>query len=146
MTRFFSKVWTYKSVLDQVKRNMQTGNKPTRTSFEVEKKFGGLQNVLNQSLGPRRSQAINLKNHKLKKEQPENPLKQLLIKQRKESRAGYPIIKRILFETNFYTITLMTDLAVQNIANFCGTENTKYKKSLNFDFNRIYILCCCFYI
>ena len=58
---------------------------------------------------------INLKNHKLKKEQPENPLKELLIKQRKESRAGYPIIKRILFETNFYTITLMTDLAVQNI-------------------------------
>ena len=28
----------------------------------------------------------------------------------------------------------MTDLAVQNIANFCGTENTKYKKSLKFDF------------
>ena len=28
----------------------------------------------------------------------------------------------------------MTDIAVQNIANFCDTENTKYKKSLNFDF------------
>ena len=28
----------------------------------------------------------------------------------------------------------MTDLAVQNIANFCCTVNTKYKKSLNFDF------------
>ena len=111
---------TYKSVLDQVKRNMQTGNKPTRTSFEVEKKFGGLENVRNQSLVPRRSQAINLKNHKLKKEQPENPLKQLLIKQRKESRAGYPIIKSILFETNFYTITLMTDLValkIQNVKN-----------------------------
>ena len=146
MTRFFSKVRTYKSVLDQVKRNMQTGNRPTRTSFEVEKKFGGLENIPNHSLVPRRSKAINLKNLKLKKKQPENPLKQLLIKQRKESRAGYPIIKRILFETNFYTIILMTDLAVQNIANFCGTENTKYKKSLNFDFNRIYILCCCFYI
>ena len=23
---------------------------------------------------------------------------------------------------------------MQNIANFCGTENKKYKKSLNFDF------------
>ena len=61
-------------------------------------------------------------------------MKQLLIKQGKESWAGYPIIKWILFETNFCTITLMTDLAVQNIDNFCGTENTKYKKSLNFDF------------
>ena len=61
-------------------------------------------------------------------------MKQLLIKQRKESRAGYPIIRWILFETNFCTITLVTDLAVQNIANFCGNENTKYKKSLNFDF------------
>ena len=66
--------------------------------------------------------------------QPEEPWKQLLIKQRKESRASYLIIRWILFETNFCTITLMTDLAVQNIANFCGTENTKYKKSLNFDF------------
>ena len=28
----------------------------------------------------------------------------------------------------------MTDLAVQNIANFCGTKHTKYKKSLKFDF------------
>ena len=28
----------------------------------------------------------------------------------------------------------MRDIAVQNIANFCGTENTKYKKSLNFNF------------
>ena len=28
----------------------------------------------------------------------------------------------------------MTDLAVQNIANFCCTVNTKYKKSLNFGF------------
>ena len=28
----------------------------------------------------------------------------------------------------------MTDLAGQNIANFCCTENTKYKTSLNFDF------------
>ena len=66
--------------------------------------------------------------------QPEEPLKQLLIKQRKENRASYLIIKWILFETNFCTITLMTDIAVQNIANFCDTENTKYKKSLNFDF------------
>ena len=40
---------------------METGNKPTRTSFEVEKEFGGLENVPNQSLVPRRSQAINLK-------------------------------------------------------------------------------------
>ena len=61
-------------------------------------------------------------------------MKQFLIKQRKESRAGYPVIKWILFESNFCTITLTTDLAVLNIANFCGTENAKYKKSLNFDF------------
>ena len=44
-----SKVRIYKSVLDQVKRNMQKGNRPTRASFEVEKKFGGLENIPNQS-------------------------------------------------------------------------------------------------
>ena len=36
-----SKVWTYNSVLDEVKRNMQTGKGPTRASFVVEEKFGG---------------------------------------------------------------------------------------------------------
>ena len=44
------------------------------------------------------------------------------------------MIKLILFDANSYTIILMTDLAVQNIANFCCTENAKYKTSLNFDF------------
>ena len=58
VTRFFSKVRTYKNILDQVKRNMQTRNRQTRTSFEVERKFGGLENVPNQSLVPRRLQAL----------------------------------------------------------------------------------------
>ena len=56
------------------------------------------------------------------------------MKQREEGWTGHPIIKRISFDTNSYTITLMTDLVVQNIADFCCTENTKYKTSLNFDF------------
>ena len=47
-----SKVRTQKSVLDQVKHNMQKGNGPTRASFEVEKKFGGLENIPNQSPVP----------------------------------------------------------------------------------------------
>ena len=58
LTRFFSKVRTYKSVLDQVKRNLQTGNRPTRALFQVEKKFGGLENVPNQYLAPRCSEAF----------------------------------------------------------------------------------------
>ena len=83
-----SKEGTYKSVLDKVKRNMQTGNGPTRTSFEIEMKFGALENVPNQSLVPRRSQAFE-ENRKLKKKQPEDSLKQLLIKQREEGRTGH---------------------------------------------------------
>ena len=83
-----SKVGTYKSVLDKVKRNMQTGNGSTRASFEVEMEFGGLENILNQSLVPRRSQAFE-ENRKLKKKQPEDSLKQLLIKQREEGRTGH---------------------------------------------------------
>ena len=42
-------------------------------------------------------------------------MKQPLIKQAEEGRTGQPIIKRILFDTNSYTITLMIDLAVQNM-------------------------------
>ena len=128
-----SKVRAYKSILDQVKCNMQTGKGPTRASFEIEKKFGGLENIPNQSVFPHRSKAFE-ENRKMKKKQPEDPLKQLLIKQRDEGWTGHLIIKRILFDTNSYTITLVTDLAVENIANFCCTENTKYKTSLNFDF------------
>ena len=81
----------------------------------------GLENIPNQSLVPRRSQAFE-ENRKLNKKQPEDPLKQVLIKQREEGPRDHPIIRRILFDTNSYTITLMTDLVVQNIANFCYTE------------------------
>ena len=49
-------------VLDSVKRNAQTGNGPTRASFEVEKKFGGLENIPNQYLVPHRSQVFEEKN------------------------------------------------------------------------------------
>ena len=45
---------------------MQTENRPTKTSLEVEKKFGDLENIPNQSLVPRRSQAFE-ENRKLKK-------------------------------------------------------------------------------
>ena len=79
---------------------MQTENRPTKASFEVEKKFGDLENIPNQSLVPRLSQAFE-ENGKLKKKQPEDPLKQPLIKQREGSPTGHPIIKRILFATNF---------------------------------------------
>ena len=91
-----------------------------------------MENIPNQSLVPRSSQAFE-ENRKLKKKQREDSLKQLLIKQR-EGRTGHPMIKRILFDINSYTTTLTTDLAVQNIVSFCCPENTKYKTSLNFDF------------
>ena len=45
---------------------MQTENRPTKPSFESEKKFGDLENIPNQSLVPRRSQAFE-ENRKLKK-------------------------------------------------------------------------------
>ena len=61
-------------------------------------------------------------------------MKQILTKQRKDSQTGNPMIKWILFYTNVYTITLITDLAMQNIANFCCTESTRYKNPLKFDF------------
>ena len=45
---------------------MQTENRPTNASFEAEKKFGGLENIPNQSLVPRRSQTFE-ENRELKK-------------------------------------------------------------------------------
>ena len=69
---------------------MQTGNRPTKASFEVEQKFRSLENLPNQSLVPRCSQAFE-EDRKLKKKQPEDSLKQPLIKQREESRAVHSI-------------------------------------------------------
>ena len=66
------------------------GNRPKKASFDVEKKFGSLENLPKQSLVPRCSQAFG-ENRKLKKKQPEDPLKQPLIKQREESWAGHSI-------------------------------------------------------
>ena len=40
---------------------MQQGNGPARASFEVEKKFGGLEIIPNHSLVPNRSQIIRRK-------------------------------------------------------------------------------------
>ena len=37
---------------------MQSGNGPARASFEIKKKFGGLEIIPNQSLVPNRSQII----------------------------------------------------------------------------------------
>ena len=53
---------TYKGVLDSVKRNAQAGNGPTRASFEVAKKFGGLENIPSQYLVQQRSQVFEEKN------------------------------------------------------------------------------------
>ena len=77
------KVQTNKSVLDQVKRNIQTGNGPTTTSFEVEKKCRGLEKIPNQCLFLRRSKAFE-ENRELKKKQIEVPLKQLQAKRRSD--------------------------------------------------------------
>ena len=90
---------------------MQRRNGPTRESFEVEKKFGGLENIPNQSLVLCRSQAFE-ENHKREKKQPEDPLKQLLIKKREEVRTGHPIFKRILFIADY---TLMMDCTLKRI-------------------------------
>ena len=82
-----SKVRTNKSVLDQVKRNIQMGNGPTTASFEVEKKCRGLEKIPNQCLFPRCSTAFE-ENRKLKKKQIEVPLKQLQAKRRRSDRSS----------------------------------------------------------
>ena len=52
---------------------MQTGNGPTRGSFEFDKKIGDFENIPDQSLVPRCSQAFEEK-RKLKNKQPEETI------------------------------------------------------------------------
>ena len=86
----FSKVRIYKSVLDKVKRNIQVENIPTRASFQIEKKFGSLENIPNQSLVPRGSQAFE-ENHKRKQETTREPFETASnqAKRRKSDKASY---------------------------------------------------------
>ena len=78
-----SKVRTYESVFDQIKHNIQTGNGPTRASRDLE-------NIQNQSLVPRRSQAFE-ENRNLKKTTTRGPLETTSnqAKRRRSDRSSY---------------------------------------------------------
>ena len=63
-----------------------------------------------------------------------DPLWQLVSKVKQDGESNSLSKSDIIIENGTYNVSLIKELSVKNIANFCCTENKNYKSSLNFDF------------
>ena len=128
------KTKTYASTKAIVADKVQRGIKTKKAVFETDMELGGLENMDNQSSIPRRSYGYEVARSKNKLLQEEDPLKKLLTKQKEEARTDNAIIRKIIFDGDSYTVVLFSDTCINNIANYCCTENNEYLSPLSFDF------------
>ena len=63
-----------------------------------------------------------------------DPLRKLINKLKQDGERATIYLSDIIIENGTYNVSLIKELSVKNIANFCCTENKNYKSSLNFDF------------
>lgn len=127
-------VKVYQSVKANVREKLKSGHKPARATYESEKELGGLDGIGNASSLPRRRHAYEENRKKAKVDIPDDPLRDLLTKQRQEGRTGHPVIRRITLDEFSYSIVLFNDNVIRNIANYCCSEKERYKSPLIFDF------------
>ena len=124
---------------------------PSRAAYDVENDLGGLTNITNQSEIPNRSAAFEI-NRKRAIESRSDPLRQLVNKLKQDGENNSLSMSDIIIENGTYNVSLIKELSVKNIANFCCTENKNYKSSLNFDFTFELLLkdppsvCICHYL
>ena len=124
----------YESVKANIREQLKYGHNPARATYESEKELGGLESIANASSLPRRRHAYEENRKKAKVDIPDDPLRELLTKQRQEGRTGHPIIRRITMDEFSYSIALFNDNVIRNIANYCCNEKEGYKSPLVFDF------------
>ena len=68
--------------------------------------------------------------------QPRDPeiLQNLAVRQKEEARTGDAIIRKIIFDGDSYTVVLFSGTSINNIANYCCTQNDNCSSPLSFDF------------
>ena len=122
----------YPSVRNKLKQSILAGKTPKRAVHKVTEKKGGIFNASSASEIPKTNQAYRIS--KITRKASDNPLKQLIEKQHRDGRTGDSIIQKIQ-TTNFsYDVALFNDRIVENIPNFCCTNDADSKSALCFDF------------
>ena len=122
---------TYPSVKSKLQGKIQKGESVKKATFLTETEMGGLENVPNSSFLPSRNQARYIKNKEKKSETVPDPLQMLIEKQHSDP---FKFIRKIETAAHSFSIFLMAETQLQNIANFCTTENGKWKSELSWDF------------
>ena len=109
----------YPSVKGKLKHELSKGHCPKKATFAAESKSGGIETAPNKSWIPSRQQAYYLKKVEKKNTKSQDPLKELISKQKMEESIGESILKHITMNDGSYIIVLHTDRMTDNIANFC---------------------------
>ena len=116
------------------KKKTEQNKGPARATYDVENDLGGLTNITNQSEIPNRSVAFEINRKRAIESRNVDPLRQLVNKLKQDGESNSLSMSDIIIENGTYNVSLIKELSVKNIANFCYTENKNYKSSLNFDF------------
>ena len=124
----------YPSVKGKLKNELSKGHCPKKATFAAESKSGGIETAPNKSWIPSCQQAYYLKKVEKKNTKSQDPLKELISKQKMEESIGESIVKRITMNDGSYIIVLHTDRMTDNIANFCCCENQSFKSIFATDF------------
>ena len=125
---------TYPSVNGSIENNLKKGFCPKKAVFTVESEVGGLENARNASELPKRSQAYEINRKNVVAEKEEDPLKKLLLKQREQGSTGHGIVKRISCDADSYTVALFTSRMIDNISNYCCSDNLGFLSAFCLDF------------
>ena len=123
---------TYPSIKKELKRKLDEGKTPKRTTHEILKEKGGIEKITYSAEVPTINQAYEISRKRNKSSQ--DPFKTLTDKQQKDGFTGDNIIQRIQANPLSYDIILFNDRIINNLANFCCTNNPSHKSPLSWDF------------
>ena len=123
---------TFPSTKKELKRKLDEGKTTKRATHEVLKEKGGIEKNTCGAEVPTINQVyeISIKRSKL----PQDLFKTLIDKQQKDGFTGDNIVQRIQTNPFLYDIILFNDRFINNLANFCCTNNPSYKSPLSWDF------------
>ena len=123
-----------KALKTKSKKKFEQNTGPSRATYDVENDLGGLTNITNQSEISNRSVATEINTKRAIESRNTDPLRQLVNKLKQDGESNSLSMNHIIIENGTYNVSLIKELSVKNISNFCCTENKNYKSSLSFNF------------
>ena len=124
----------YPSIKQRQVKNMEKGFCAKKATYVTETEVGGIESAANKSCLPKRRHGHYAVAAKKKREAGDDPLKELIQKQHNDGAVGDSIIRKIQTNEKTYDIVLFNDRQIQNIANYCCTDQQPFKSTLDFDF------------